>query len=59
MILISHSPDTCQTEGTRSDDGYAVAVQADGKIVVAGDSYFTGSKVGFAVLRYLGDSASR
>ena len=45
--------------GTHSDDGYAVAVQADGKIVVAGDTYFTGSKVGFAVVRYLGDSTLR
>jgi hypothetical protein len=44
--------------GTRSDDGYAVTVQADGKIVVADNTYFTGSKVG-VVLRYLGDSVSR
>jgi uncharacterized delta-60 repeat protein len=40
--------------GTRSDDGYTVALQQDGKIVVAGDTYFTGSKVGFAAVRYLG-----
>jgi uncharacterized delta-60 repeat protein len=40
--------------GTRSDDGLAVALQQDGQIVIAGDTYFTGSKVGFAVLRYLG-----
>jgi len=39
--------------GTRSDDGYAVTLQQDGKIIVAGDTYVSGSKVGFAVLRYL------
>ena len=41
--------------GTRSDDGYDVTLQQDGKIVVAGDTYLTGSKVAFAVVRYLGE----
>jgi uncharacterized delta-60 repeat protein len=40
--------------GTRSDDDYAVALQQDGKVVVAGDTYVTGSQVAFAVVRYLG-----
>jgi uncharacterized delta-60 repeat protein len=40
--------------GTRSDDAFAVALQQDGKIIVAGDTYVTGPKVVFATARYLG-----
>ena len=39
--------------GTSHDYGYSVAVQSDGKILVAGTSY-TGSKYNFALVRYDG-----
>ncbi|MBK8039987.1 MAG: cadherin-like beta sandwich domain-containing protein [Verrucomicrobiaceae bacterium] len=34
------------------DDGYAVVVQGDGKVVVGGSSYVPGTREDFAVLRY-------
>jgi uncharacterized delta-60 repeat protein len=37
--------------GSRSDEGYGVAVQSDGKLVVAGQSH-NGSNYDFAVARY-------
>jgi uncharacterized delta-60 repeat protein len=40
--------------GSSSDEGYSVAVQSDGKIVVAGYSY-NGSNDDFALVRYEGD----
>ena len=38
--------------GTSNDRGQSVAVQADGKILVAGTSYNGGSNDGFALVRY-------
>jgi uncharacterized delta-60 repeat protein len=40
--------------GSNEDDAYSVAVQSDGKIVVAGQSYI-GSTHDFAVVRYEGE----
>jgi len=42
--------------GTSDDRGFSVALQADGKIVVVGDS-FIGSKSSFAVVRYNSDGS--
>ena len=42
--------------GSGDDQGYSVAVQRDGKIVVAGDSY-NGSNSDFALVRYLSDGS--
>ncbi|MCX6928093.1 MAG: choice-of-anchor D domain-containing protein [Verrucomicrobia bacterium] len=42
--------------GSGDDQGYSVAVQRDGKIVVAGDSY-NGSNRDFALVRYLSDGS--
>ena len=42
--------------GTAEIDAYAVAIQADGKIVVAGDAY-NGSDNDFAVVRYNADGS--
>src|ERR1051326_5088429 len=41
--------------GSNYDDGYAVAMQSDGKIVVAGDS--AGSSYDFAIVRYNSDAS--
>ncbi len=38
--------------GSSDDYGYSVAVQSDGKIVVAGESFVTGSNLDFSVVRY-------
>jgi uncharacterized delta-60 repeat protein len=43
--------------GSTSDGAYSVAIQADGKIVVAGSSYNSGSKDDFAVARYNTDGS--
>ena len=40
--------------GTSDDQAYAVAVQTDGKIVVAGDARNAGGNLDVAVVRYLG-----
>jgi len=42
--------------GSSGDYGNSVALQADGKIVVAGSSYNSGSDADFAVVRYSGSS---
>jgi len=42
--------------GTYIDWGRAVALQSDGRIVVAGDSILVGSRDDFALVRYLGDA---
>jgi uncharacterized delta-60 repeat protein len=42
--------------GSGDDQGYSVALQRDGKIVVAGDSY-NGSNRDFALVRYLSDGS--
>ena len=47
-----------QTTDVGFDDiGYSVAIQADGKIVVAGETY-NGTDSDFAIVRYLGSSGS-
>jgi uncharacterized delta-60 repeat protein len=42
--------------GSHGSDGVSVALQSDGKVVVAGDSYTSGSTADFAVVRYTGSS---
>jgi len=42
--------------GSGDDHGYSVAIQSDGKIVVAGDSY-NGSNYDFALVRYNSDGS--
>lgn len=42
--------------GSSGDYGNSVALQSDGKIVVAGTSYVNGSDADFAVVRYSGSS---
>jgi len=42
--------------GSSGDYGNCVALQSDGKIVVAGNSYVNGSDADFAVVRYSGSS---
>ena len=48
----STSPGKVLTDFGDSDTAYAVAVQPDGKIVVAGSAIVTGSGLDFAVARY-------
>ncbi len=43
--------------GTSYDEGYDVAIQQDGKIVVAGSSYNTSGNSDFAVVRYNTDGS--
>ena len=43
--------------GTSSDQGYGVTVQADGKIVVAGQAAGNGTSTDFAVVRYNADGS--
>ena len=43
--------------GTSDDLGYSVAVQADGKILVSGQSYGGGSSNDFALVRYNSDGS--